>query len=78
MQQQIAELQSNLDERFPTLRASATEISEQVGQAAAALKESVAQARSEASERASALIAPATKTDEDDQEKGSDSNTSEQ
>lgn len=78
VQQQIAELQSNLDARFPTLRASASELSEQVGQAAAALKESVAQARSEASERASALLSPATKTDEDDQEKGSASSTSEQ
>lgn len=56
VQQQITELQSGLDARFPTLRASATEFGEQVGQAAAAVKESVAQARVEASERASAFM----------------------
>ena len=56
VQQQITELQSGLDARFPTLRASATEFGEQVGQAAAAVKESVAQARVEASERTSAFM----------------------
>ena len=63
VQQQITELQSGLDARFPTLRASATEFGEQVGQAAAAVKESVAQARVEASERASAFMSSSIGSD---------------
>ncbi len=56
VQQQLAELQSGLEARFPTLATSASELGEQVSQAAAAMRESVSQAAADYGERAAALL----------------------
>lgn len=65
VQQQIAELQSELGQRFPNLANSASGLSEQVGTVAAAVKESVASAAAGASERAAALLAKASSGETD-------------
>lgn len=54
VQQQLAELQSGFEGRFPTLASSVSGLADQVGQARVAVKESLAQATTEAADHVGA------------------------
>lgn len=54
VQQQLSELQSGFEDRFPTLASSVSDLADQVGHARAAVKESLANATTEAADHVGA------------------------
>lgn len=63
VQQQLADLQSGFENRFPSLSHSVSDLGEKVGEATAAVKESLSSATTGASEKAAALRAKTTGAD---------------